>query len=63
MNNRTYNNALLDEKSRAVFYKAMTKIDAALSDDTKVVSPERLHAYAACADASACGFISDEEDD
>lgn len=63
----TYNDNLLDEKSRSVFYKAMDKIEKALTDTSatneRSLSSEMLHALAACADAAACGFKADEEGD
>jgi hypothetical protein len=59
---RTYNDALISEKSRAVFYKALDKIDAVL-DGTAEATSERLHALAACADAAASGFSEEDKAD
>lgn len=59
---RTYNDDQLNEKSRAVFYKALCKIDGML-DATEPANPERMHALAAVADAAACGFKDEDEEE
>ena len=58
---RTYNDALMNEKSRAVFYKALCKLEDALDGNAEITA-ERMHAFAAVADAAACGFEPEEHE-
>lgn len=58
---QTFNDALINEKSRAVFMKALGQADKLMDEPS--FNPERLHALAAIADAAACGFESQDEDE
>ena len=58
---QTYSDERLDDISRRVYYKAMTKLEA-MVDATEAQSTERMIALAQVADASACGFASKDED-
>lgn len=64
MNNnpQTYNDDRINEKSRAVFFKALEKLDDALSGKAELTA-ERMHALAAVADAAACGFEAEDGED
>ena len=53
---------ILDEKSRAVYCKALDKLSDALDGKTEMTA-ERMHALAAVADAAACGFKEEPEKD
>lgn len=59
---RTYNDDMLNEMSRGVFYKSMQKLNSIL-DSQEPQNPERMHALAAVADAAACGFKSEDDED
>lgn len=59
---QTYNDSLISEKSRAVFYKAMCKLDGML-DAQEPANAERMHALAATADAAACGFSEEDNEE
>ena len=59
---QTYNDDRLNELSREVFYKALVKLRGML-DAQEPANPERVHALAATADAAACGFKDEDEED
>jgi hypothetical protein len=62
-NPRTYNDDLLNERSRRVFMKALTAAEELLDGEKQPFNPERVHALAALADAAACGFKDEEQED
>ena len=59
--NRTYNDALINERSREVFMLCLSKGKALI--ESEQFNPEKVHAIAALADAAACGFEPDDEEE
>ena len=57
----TYNDQRLDLLSREVFYRAMEACKENLGKES--FNPERLRALASVADAAACGFDTDKEEE
>ncbi|GAC1496156.1 MAG: hypothetical protein NVS1B2_16010 [Vulcanimicrobiaceae bacterium] len=60
---QTYNDNRLDEISRKLFVTVVEKLQESIETPsiTAPLSPEKMQALAAVAEAAACGFKPDEE--
>lgn len=60
---QTYSDERLDDISREVYFSAMTQIKEFLDGTKTPISYEKMDTLAHVADAAACGFKPDEDEE